>query len=91
MRAEAEYRLRCVLPDHLVYPLRSVGRHMSQQSGSGFTERPEELGQGVLVPALVSPHQAPGVVVDHARQVPVPLTDDMRVISSIPILVSPSS
>ena len=59
MRAEAEYRLRCVLPDHLVYPLRSVGRHMSQQSGSGFTERPEELGQGVLVPALVSHTRRP--------------------------------
>ena len=57
-------------PRHLVHPLCSVGRHMSHQSGSGFTERPEELGQGVLVPALDSPHQAPGVVVDHARGQP---------------------
>src|SRR5664279_49235 len=47
---------------------------MRQHSGPGLPERLEELGQGVLVPALMSPHQPPGVVVDHARQIPVPLT-----------------
>ena len=79
-RIEANRGLRCLFPDDRVDPFRAVGRDMRQQSGSGGPKRVEEQCQGVLVAALVRPHEATGVMVDHTREESVSLPDDMRVI-----------
>jgi len=87
-RIEANRRLRCLFPHDRVDPLRAIGRDMRQQSRSGRPEGVEEQCQGVFVAALVGPHEATGVMVDHTREVSVSLPVGN---SSIPIRVSPSS
>src|SRR5664280_869141 len=72
-RIEANRRLRCLLPHDRVDPLRAIGRDMRQQSRSGRPEGVEEQCQGVLVAALVGPHEATGVMVDHTREESVSL------------------
>jgi len=79
-RVEANRRLRCLFPDDRVDPLRAIGRDMRQQSRSGRPEGVEEQCQGVFAAALVGPHEATGVMVDHTREVSVSLPVVMWVI-----------
>src|ERR1035438_8397886 len=52
---QADQRLRRLLPDDVVDPVRAVGRHVRQQPRALFAEVIEELREGFLVPALGGP------------------------------------
>ena len=68
-RVQADLRLRRLLADHRVDPVRPVGGHVRQQPGPLLAEGIEERRHGGLAASLADPRDPPGVVVGDDDQV----------------------
>ena len=68
-RVQADLRLRCLLADHGVDPVRPVRGHVRQQPGALIAEAPGERPDGGLAASLADPRHPPGVVIGDDDQV----------------------
>ena len=68
-RVEAQLGLRCLLPDHVVDPVRAVGGHVGQQLAPVRPQGLEERAHGGLAAALADPRDPAAVVVGDDDQV----------------------
>jgi hypothetical protein len=70
-RIRCPHRVRAPIVDHLGDPLRAVGRDVCDLRAALGSEQVEEPAQRGLVPPRTRPHQLPGVVIHHHRQIPM--------------------